>query len=96
MNPEFNGSLDFNAAADWYFEDYETYMAAYNDPYYIDVIMPDEDTFVDKTSKTTIMRAFTTLGVNRYMIEDGVPVVDVAPDIMKRFNEYQARKKVES
>lgn len=91
MHPEFRGSLDFDAAADWYFEDHKAYLAAYEDPYYKEVINPDESNFIDKESKTTVAQSFSTMGVNKHIIRDGKPAVLIADDIMQKFKAYEAR-----
>jgi hypothetical protein len=91
MNPEFQGNLAFDAAADWYFEDYEAYLAAYDDPYYQEVINPDEDNFIDKTSKAMAFQSFSTMGVNKHIIQGGRPLILIPEDIRKRFDEYQTR-----
>jgi hypothetical protein len=93
MLPEFRGNFDFDAAADWYFEDYSAYLAAYDDPYYKDIINPDENKFIDKHSKTTTLQTFSTMGYNKPIIRDGKPAVHIADDIMKRWEEYQAGEK---
>ena len=44
----FNGASPFQACADIYVEEYEDYLAAFRDPYYLEVIQADEALFVDK------------------------------------------------
>jgi hypothetical protein len=99
MDPAFSASIDFDAAAVWHVQSYEAYLAAYSDPYYINVIEPDEQNFVDKgqkdgtgPGKVTTVRAMSTLGVYRSMIHDGKPTVEVSEEILKKFNSYQESK----
>ena len=56
---------------DWYVPSYEAYEAAFKDPYYANVIEPDEWNFVDKGSGKEIAGAVSTLGVTRDIIKDG-------------------------
>ncbi|KAH6671200.1 EthD domain-containing protein [Halenospora varia] len=70
--PSGASSLDYDAGVDWYVKDYEKYEAAYKDPYYINVIEPDEWNFVDKgTGKGSIAGAVSTLGTFRNIVEGG-------------------------
>jgi hypothetical protein len=75
---EFSGSLDFDGAADWYTNSYERYLAAFNDEYYRTVIEPDEWNFVDKgdlkEGRREVVRACSTMGVNRTLIKSGKEV----------------------
>lgn len=97
MDPAFAGGLDFNAAADWYVESYERYLAAYNDPYYRQVIEPDEAKFVDKGQtggeKQEIVRAVTTLGYCRSMIKGGEASKEVPREIWEHFSQISGEKK---
>jgi hypothetical protein len=99
MDPAFSAGVNFDAAAVWHVKSYDAYVAAYKDPYYIDVIEPDEQNFVDKgqmdgknPGKVTVVRAMSTIGVYRYIIKDGKPAVDVSDDIWEKFNSYSYQK----
>jgi len=99
MDPAFNTSIEYDAAADWYVDSYEAYLAAYTDPYYINVIEPDEHNFVDKgqldesnAGKQTIVRAVSTLGFCRSMIKDGKPSIDINEKIWQDFSDSKLRK----
>jgi hypothetical protein len=100
MDPAFATTIQFDAAADWYVESYEAYLAAYADPYYVEVIEPDEHNFVDKgqlangseAGKKTVIRAVSTLGHCRSMIKDGKPSVAVTGDIWENFQRYKANQ----
>ena len=86
--PSGNETLDFDGGVDWYVLDYKKYEAAYQDPYYINVIEPDEHNFVDKgTRKTGIASAISTLGVCRNIVLDGKSLVKQADlsEEQKRF-----------
>lgn len=100
IEPKFSEAIEYDAAADWYVEDYESYMAAYKDPYYISIIEPDEQKFVDKAQvggpgsegKKTVITAMSTLGYCRSMIKDGKPAVEVKDEIWEKFKEFQEKK----
>ncbi|CAK7233621.1 hypothetical protein SCUCBS95973_008656 [Sporothrix curviconia] len=106
MDLAFSMPVDFDAAADFYVKSYDRYLAAYKDPYYIHVIEPDEQNFVDKgqcagrggsstDTKTTVVRAMTTIGQCRYIIRDGKPVADVSEEIWQRWHEFNPGAKEE-
>jgi hypothetical protein len=98
MDPAFATSIAFDSAADWYVESYEAYLAAYADPYYVEVIEPDEHNFVDKgqldsaeSVTKTVVRAVSTLGVCRSMIKDGKPSVEIKEEIWNTFKDYRRK-----
>jgi hypothetical protein len=99
MDEAFAAPIEYDAAADWYIESYEKYLAAYADPYYINVIEPDENNFVNKgqldgtiRGTKTVVRAITTLGVYRSMIQDGKASVEVKDEIWTNFKEYHVKE----
>lgn len=99
MDEAFATTVEFDAAVDWYVESYEAYLAAYTDPYYVEVIAPDEDNFVDKgqldgpdAGKKTVVRAVSTLGYCRSMIAEGKPLVPVKDEIWDKFKAYKAKE----
>lgn len=100
IEPSFSEAIEYDAAADWYVESYESYQAAYKDPYYIDIIEPDEQNFVDKgqvakpgnEGKKTVITAMSTLGYCRSMIKDGKPAVEVKDEIWEKFKEFRSRE----
>jgi hypothetical protein len=55
--PTGNSVLDYDGGVDWYASSYEVYENAFKDPYYVNVIEPDEHNFVDKgeSGKTSIV-----------------------------------------
>jgi EthD domain len=73
--PPFDGLLDYDGAADWQLEDHDKFLAAFADPYYVHVIEPDENNFIDKMSTKVI--ATSTMGMSKPIIEGGKAVVDV-------------------
>lgn len=97
---DFKGSSPFEACADFYVKDYKDYLAAFKDPYYLEVINKDEDLFVDKgqvegKGERVALRgvmAISAMGVCRSIIREGKAVVDVSEDIWRRWEEYQGRK----
>lgn len=75
--PSGNSGLDYDGGVDWYVTDYDAYEAAYKDPYYINVIEPDEWNFVDKgDGKGKVAGAVSTVGVCRDIVRDGKAVVE--------------------
>lgn len=104
MDPTFSAAIPFNAAADFYIDSYERFLTAFSDPYYIEVIEPDERNFVDKgqldkdqsdeggeglAGKKTVVRAMSTLGYCRSMIRDGKAAVEVEDRVWDNFTQYQ-------
>ncbi|EPE29254.1 Dimeric alpha+beta barrel [Glarea lozoyensis ATCC 20868] len=71
------GVLDYDSGVDWYVRDYDAYERAYEDPYYLEVIEPDEWNFIDKSGGETggIATAVSTLGVCRDIVRDGKSMV---------------------
>jgi len=96
MDPAFSGSIDYNAAVDFYVESYERFIAAYHDPYYLSVIEPDEQRFVDKGQidggKRTVVRAMSTLGTAKSMIKDGKAAVQVKSEIWENWQKLKETK----
>ena len=96
MDPAFSGSIDYNAAADFYVESYERFFASYQDPYYLNVIEPDEQKFVDKGQvdggKKTVVRAMSTLGTAKSMIKDGKETVQVKSEIWENWQRCKEGK----
>ncbi len=92
LKSDFKTIIDYDAAADLYVENYESYINAFSDPYYLNVIEPDEQKFVDKgqlgqaPGKKTVVRALTTVGINRSIIKDGKPAMQVDDEIWAKFN----------
>lgn len=113
---EFKTGSPFEACADFYVKDYKDYLAAFRDPYYLEVVKKDEDNFVDKgqvaqgarggikggsaavAEKESVgggsgsARAISAMGVCRSVIRDGKAVVDVPEQVLRVWEEYQARK----
>jgi hypothetical protein len=71
------GILHYDSGVDWYVRGYAAYERAYEDPYYLKVIEPDEWNFVDKSGgkASGIASAVSTLGVCRDIVRDGKSMV---------------------
>lgn len=69
--PSGNGTLDYDGGVDWYVKSYEGFEASFKDPYYLNVIEPDEWNFVDKGEGKEIVGAVRTVGISRDIIRDG-------------------------
>jgi len=96
----FTGSSPFEACADFYVKDSKDYLAAFKDPYYLEVINRDEDLFVDKgqvkgrgqREALGDVLAISVMGVCRSIVREGRAVVDVPDDVWRVWEEYQGRK----
>lgn len=99
---QFKTSSPFEAYVDFYVHDYNDYIRAFHDEYYLEVIAKDEDNFVDKGHMGDRqggydigqVRAISTMGICRSIIKDGKVVVDVPDKVWKKWDEYQKRKSV--
>lgn len=100
------GVSGYSACADFYVRDYEDFLRAFQDPYYIEVIRPDEDIFINKGKPLTTAdgsivepggapvsqtRFLTMMGQNRSIIKDGKAMVEVSQRIWDNWHEYQRR-----
>ncbi len=70
------GILPYDAAVDWYVPSYEAYVAAFQDPYYVHVIEPDEWNFVDKGAGKEVVGMVSTLGVARDVVKGGKSCIE--------------------
>lgn len=81
-------------------KDYKDYLAAFKDPYYLEVINRDEDLFVDKgqvkgrgqREALGDVLAISVMGFCRSIVREGRAVVDVPDDVWRLWEEYQGRK----
>lgn len=64
--------MDFDGAVIWEIPSLEHFLNAFNDPYYLNVIAPDEDRFLDKTKEV----ATVTLGHFHHIVAGGEPLID--------------------
>lgn len=95
----FKAGSPFEACADFYVKDYNDYLAAFQDPYYLEVIKPDEDTFVDKgqvdgssTKELGKLKAISTMGLCKSIIRDGQAVVSIPEEVQATWERYQQQK----
>lgn len=81
MTPEWRNGINYNGAAFMDVVSYEAYVKAYSDPYYINVIEPDERNFVAKEfdGKKQVLKAMSTMGVCKTMVSGGKPQIEYEP-----------------
>lgn len=81
MTPEWRNGISYDGAALMDVVSYEAYVQAYSDPYYINVIEPDERNFVAKDfhGKRQVLKAMSTLGVCKPMVERGKAQIEYKP-----------------
>lgn len=99
---QFKSSSGFEACADFYVHDYNDYLKAFQDPYYLEVVAKDEENFVDKGIEkfgnreqgynVGEARAISTMGVPKSIIKDGKVVVSVPDSVWRKWQEFQQRK----
>ena len=65
-----NASFEFDGVAEFEFTDLNLFFGAVVDPYYAQVIAPDEDTFLDKSGSTT-SSANSTMGIVKPVVKKG-------------------------
>ncbi|KAL6856311.1 EthD domain-containing protein [Trichoderma novae-zelandiae] len=68
--------MDFDGAVVWEFSSLEHYMSAFADPYYVNVIAPDEDNFLDKSKGT----ATVALGNIHHIVAGGEALIDFSQE----------------
>lgn len=95
---DFKAGSPFTACADFYVRDYNDYLAAFQDPYYLEVIKPDEDAFVDKgqiegadTQELGKLRAISTMGLCKSIIRNAEAVVNIPDEVWTRWRKYHGR-----
>ncbi|TFA99838.1 hypothetical protein CCMA1212_008247 [Trichoderma ghanense] len=64
--------MDYDGAVIWEIASMEHYMSAFDDPYYVNVIAPDEYNFLDKSKET----AMVTLGNVHHVVAGGEALID--------------------
>jgi hypothetical protein len=69
--------LDYDGAVIWEIPSLEHFLNAFADPYYLNVIAPDEDNFLDK-SKAEV--ATVTLGHFHNIVAGGEPLIDYSEE----------------
>jgi hypothetical protein len=81
MASEWRGDINYNGAALFDVVSYEAFVKAFEDPYYINVIEPDEHNFVakDVTGKNQVLKAMSTMGVCKTIVSGGKPQIEYEP-----------------
>lgn len=80
--PEYDGASDCKA------DSLGAILAAFSDPYYVNVVEPDERKFIDKASKVV----FTSIiGTSRQVIHKGMPLLDISHG-MEVWRQWQEEK----
>lgn len=86
IRPPLHGTLDYEGMAELEVESLEKFTAACSDPYYLNVIKPDEIKFLD--SKSTQVIVTSTMGVSKKIVEDGKALVDTS-EVMSVWEEWE-------
>ncbi|RFU75920.1 hypothetical protein TARUN_6323 [Trichoderma arundinaceum] len=68
--------MDFDGAVIWEIPSLEHFLNAFSDPYYLNVILPDEDNFLDKSKEV----ATVTLGQVHNIVAGGEPLIDYSQE----------------
>lgn len=71
-------------------ESFEKFTVACTDPYYLNVIKPDEINFLD--SKSTEIIGASTMGVSRKIVEGGKALIDISK-VMSVWEEWEAKSR---
>ncbi|KAF2498165.1 hypothetical protein BU16DRAFT_524324 [Lophium mytilinum] len=66
------GAVDADGCGQMEVKDWDMFLAAMQDPYYAEVIVPDEAKFIDR--KTTEVLGLQTVGVQKDFVVDGKAV----------------------
>lgn len=90
--PPFHGTLDYEAMADFEVDNLGKFTAAFSDPYYLNVIKPDEANFLD--SKSTEVIGARTMGITKKIVEDGKAQIDTS-NTMALWKEWEERSQIE-
>ncbi|KAK1240473.1 hypothetical protein MKX07_004501 [Trichoderma sp. CBMAI-0711] len=68
--------MDYDGAVIWEISSLEHYMSAFADPYYVNVIAPDEYNFLDQSRET----ATVTLGNVHHIVAGGEALIDISQE----------------
>lgn len=71
-------------------ENFEKFTAACADPYYLNVIKPDEINFLD--SKSTEVIGASTMGVSKKIVEGGRALIDTSK-VMSVWEEWEGKSR---
>lgn len=67
------------------FESFDRFIAAFSDPYYVNVIEIDERRFLDKAKSVS---PTSTMGLMKTVIQGGDIKVDVGEDVMMEWKKW--------
>ncbi|KAL6879929.1 EthD domain-containing protein [Trichoderma longibrachiatum] len=68
--------MDYDGAVIWEISSLKHYMSAFADPYYVNVIAPDEHNFLDKSKET----ATVILGSIHHIVAGGEALIDCSQE----------------
>ncbi|KAI9731686.1 MAG: hypothetical protein M1834_004475 [Cirrosporium novae-zelandiae] len=77
----FDEVLDYDGAAEWNIPSLEKLIEAFGDPYYRDVIEPDEHNFLHKSSKEAI--STTAHGIWKPIVLEGKALVNAKEEMLQ-------------
>ncbi|KAL7809505.1 EthD domain-containing protein [Trichoderma gracile] len=69
--------MDYDGAVIWEISSLEHYMSAFADPFYVNVIAPDEYNFLDKSKETVTV----TLGNVHHIVAGGETLIDFSQEM---------------
>ena len=81
-------SLDFDGAGSMIFSSFDSFLAAFADPYYINVIAVDECRFSDKSKTVT---ATSTMGTPKKIVDDGEIKIKLKEGVIEEFKKWEEK-----
>ncbi|MCJ1424701.1 hypothetical protein MMC29_002589 [Sticta canariensis] len=86
VRPPLHGTLDYEGMAEVEVKTFDQFTAACTDPYYLNVIKPDEINFLD--SKSIEVIGASTMGVSKKIVEEGKALIDTSK-VMSVWEEWE-------
>lgn len=86
MQPPLHGTLDYEGMVELEVESFDRFTAACTDPYFLNVLKPDEINFLD--SKSTEVIGASTMGVSKKIVEGGKAMIDTSK-VMSVWEEWE-------
>ncbi|MCJ1467526.1 hypothetical protein MMC07_006151 [Pseudocyphellaria aurata] len=86
LQPPLHGTMDYEGMVELEVESLEKFTAACKDPYFVNVIKPDEINFLD--SKSTEAIGASTMGISKKIVEGGHAMIDTSK-VMSVWEEWE-------
>ncbi|KAF2399758.1 hypothetical protein EJ06DRAFT_556880 [Trichodelitschia bisporula] len=90
-NRTFSAPVPFDGEAAFLVADWRRFMSGFNDPYYMDVIRPDEEKFADEKDALGIGQSALVMALvtrPNYIVKDGKIVVPVSAEVEEKWAQY--------